>query len=139
MSVRLVMGDWAAMREQAEPIRIEVFVDEQQVPLEMEWDEFDVVSLHAIAWANDAAIGTARLLPDGHIGRLAVLRPWRGQGAGRALMLAMIDAARHAGHRRVVIHAQCHAENFYSRLGFTPEGATFMEAGIPHVAMVRVL
>lgn len=139
MTLRIQSGRWQELEALAAPIRLAVFVEEQGVPLEMEWDEFDAPSLHAIAWVNDQAVGTARLLPDGHIGRLAVLKSCRGQGVGRALMHTMIDAARTAGLARVVLHAQCHAEAFYRREGFEARGETFMEAGIPHVEMVRVL
>jgi len=133
MTLRIQIGGWGGLKVWAEPIRLAVFVDEQQVPLALEWDEFDAVSLHAIAWVGEMAVGTARLLPDGHIGRLAVLQPYRGRGVGSALMRTMIEA----GQGALVLHAQCHAVGFYEKLGFTVQGPPFMEAGILHVEMVK--
>jgi predicted GNAT family N-acyltransferase len=81
------------------------------------------------------AIGTGRLLPDGHIGRMAVLKAWRGQGAGRALLRALVEEARRRGDREVVLSAQIHALGFYRAAGFAPEGPVYEEAGIPHQSM----
>lgn len=141
--LQLELGDWGFARAQAAPIREAVFVHEQGVPVEMEWDEFDSVSTHAIAWQGQGsqrfAVGTARLLPDGHIGRMAVLKAHRGQGIGAAMLKALLAAAAEKGMPRVVLHAQCHAEAFYRRFGFEAEGETFLEAGILHVLMTRTL
>jgi predicted GNAT family N-acyltransferase len=80
-------------------------------------------------------IGCGRLLPDGHVGRLAVLAPWRGRGVGAALLARLVALAGETGHTRVVLNAQTHALPFYARAGFTPYGPVFEEAGIPHQAM----
>ena len=86
MSFRIVTGDWESVREDAQKVRIEVFVIEQNVPLELEWDEGDDVSTHAIAYDEQGqAVATGRLLPDGHIGRMAVIKPLRGRGLGREI------------------------------------------------------
>ncbi|SNS78392.1 Predicted N-acyltransferase, GNAT family [Noviherbaspirillum humi] len=136
MSIRIITGDWEAMKERARPIRHDVFVREQQVPVELEWDEMDAPSLHALALdAEGKAIGTARLLPDGHIGRMAVLKEARGRGVGSALLAALMQAARQQGVNEVVLSAQRHAESFYRRHGFEPYGAEYAEAGIPHIEM----
>ena len=120
-------------------IRREVFVVEQQVPETEEWDGMDASSRHVIALAaNGAAIGTGRLLPGGphaRIGRMAVLKPWRGRGVGRALLSELIAMAREAGFTETRLHAQTHALAFYRKHGYTPVGGEFMEAGIPHVEM----
>jgi predicted GNAT family N-acyltransferase len=117
-------------------VREAVFVVEQHVPLELERDEFDEVSLHALAETPAGeAIGTGRLLPDGHIARMAVLREWRGSGVGSALLRHLVQAAREAGLPGVVLHAQSQALEFYRRHGFRPEGQEFLEAGIPHQVM----
>ena len=108
---------------------------EQRVPAEIELDEHDVRCVHALAFADGKAIGTARLLPDGHIGRMAVLKAWRGRGAGRALLRALVEEARRRGDRRVLLSAQVHALGFYRAEGFEPEGAVYEEAGIAHQAM----
>lgn len=133
---RVKLSGWERARDDARTIRYEVFVREQNVPVELEWDEFDAASLHAVAYSADgAAVGTGRLLPDGHVGRMAVLRPWRGQGLGTALLQALLAAAQERGMTRVVLHSQTHAAGFYRRFGFLPEGAEYREAGIPHVTM----
>ena len=137
---RLRLADWTAAAPLVMPLRLRVFVDEQGVPPEMEQDEFDAVSVHAIA--TDAAgevIGTARLLPDGHVGRFAVAAPQRGSGVGERLLRALLDAAARRGHRRVVLHAQLTAEAFYAHYGFERTGDVFMEAGIAHATMARTL
>jgi predicted GNAT family N-acyltransferase len=138
--VRVEVLDWTAARVLAQPVRVTVFVVEQGVPAALEWDEHDAVSEHAIA--RDAAgtvVGTGRLLPDGHIGRMAVLREARGQGVGSALLEALMRRALERGMAMVVLNAQTRAEPFYARHGFTRVGATFIEADIPHVEMRRVL
>lgn len=137
---RVIAGNWEALEAQAFPIRERVFIQEQQVPAQMELDEFDPVSRHVIALGPDSLpIGTGRLLPDGHIGRLAVLPGWRGKGAGQALMDALLDEAAKASISQLALHAQTQAEGFYGAYGFAAAGAEFMEAGIPHRLMVRAL
>jgi len=133
LTVRL--GSWNELSAQASPIRFTVFVDEQKVPVELELDEFDPLSCHALALAGDEAIGTGRLLPDGHIGRMAVLAGWRGRGVGALLLQALIDEAQQRGMARVVLNAQTHALGFYARFGFVPEGEEYEEAGLPHRTM----
>lgn len=135
-AVRVELGDWAAMRSRAEPVRRAVFVEEQKVPAEIELDEFDAVSLHAVAFDGAGrVVGTGRLLPDGHIGRMAVLRQARGVGVGGALLAALMQAARARGDREVVLSAQTHAMPFYRRFGFVAEGDEYDDAGIPHRVM----
>ncbi|MHB0974044.1 MAG: GNAT family N-acetyltransferase [Thiobacillus sp.] len=121
-------------------VRRAVFIDEQGVPEEMEWDAHDAVSAHWLAIAEDGSpIGCARLLPDGHIGRMAVLPAWRGRGVGRALLAAILRAAQERGHRTLMLSAQTHAAGFYARAGFAVVGEEYEEAGIPHVAMRKSL
>ena len=133
---RIELGEWAAMRTWAVPIRSAVFVDEQKVPLEMELDAWDPRSVHAVAFdADAAAVGTGRLLPDGHIGRMAVARSARGSGVGSALLRALMDEARRRGHRFAVLSAQTHAIEFYRRHGYEVAGSEYLDAGIPHVDM----
>lgn len=136
---RIELLGWNEARAEAARIRTIVFVDEQRVPPEIEMDEKDVVSVHALAWADGRAVGTGRLLPDGHIGRMAVLREWRASGVGGAILERLVAEARRRGMGEVVLAAQTHALGFYARHGFAPFGDVFEEAGIPHQEMRRVL
>ena len=122
------------------PVRTEVFVVEQGVPAEIERDALDAVCRHAIARdAGGRVIATGRLLPDGHIGRMAVLRTARGAGVGGAVLQALIAEAARRGLPEVALNAQTHALAFYRRHGFEAVGEVFMEAGIPHRAMRRTV
>jgi predicted GNAT family N-acyltransferase len=132
-------ADWHADREILKALREKVFVDEQGVPPDLEWDEFDPLSWHVVATADGIPIGTGRLLPDGHIGRMAVLREWRGRGAGSALLRALMEIACTAGMQRVMLNAQTQAIPFYVRNGFRAEGTEFVEAGMLHRRMWRNL
>ncbi|GGC79031.1 GNAT family N-acetyltransferase [Vreelandella lutescens] len=132
-------GNWETLGEAASLIRRVVFIDEQRVPQEEEWDGRDADCLHFLAMLNGKPVGTARLLPDGHIGRVAVLSSARGTGIGYQLMEATIEAARAAGHTHAALSAQLHALAFYERLGFVAHGDVFMDAGIPHREMVLAL
>jgi len=135
----VVTGNWESLKERAQPVRVAVFVHEQNVPLDMEWDEHDAVSRHAVAFdgTGQRIIGTGRLLPDGHIGRMAVVADQRRHGVGRALMQALLEEARQAGQRELVLHAQTHAIAFYRGFGFVESGPEFLEAGIRHQCMRR--
>jgi predicted GNAT family N-acyltransferase len=138
-TVQVVLGSWDELAERAAPIRFRVFVDEQGVPMEMELDEFDPLSCHALALLGEHVVGTGRLLPDGHIGRMAVDAEWRGQGVGAALLSALIDEAGRRHVSVLALSAQTHALGFYTRFGFVPVGPEYEEAGLPHQAMERRL
>lgn len=130
-SVRL--ASWQEDQAALVTIRTQVFIMEQHVPEALEWDGEDAAALHLLAINSEGApIGTARLLADGHIGRVAVLGAWRGQGVGTALMHHILNMAQRQGHSEVFLDAQTAALEFYERLGFQGEGETFMDAGIPH-------
>ena len=132
--------DWEKAQPLALALRYDVFVHEQGVPPELERDEHDAVSVHAVARFQDGSVaGTGRLLPDGHIGRMAVSSNARGQGIGGRILEALVERARDLGHRRVVLNAQCHAQPFYLRHRFVAEGPIFDDAGIDHIMMTRVL
>jgi predicted GNAT family N-acyltransferase len=137
-AIEVRLGAWIDLRDEAAPIRYAVFVDEQKVPAEIELDDWDALSLHALALdAQGRVLGTGRLLPDGHIGRMAVLQSARGQGVGSALLRALLQAARARGDREVVLSAQTHAMPFYEKAGFIAEGDEYDDAGIPHRQMRR--
>jgi predicted GNAT family N-acyltransferase len=127
---------WECAAAELLAVRHPVFVHEQGVAAEREVDNLDPVSLHFLARDDQGApIGTARLLPDGRIGRVAVLMEWRRKGVGRALMAAALFGARERGDRRVTLHAQTHSLSFYESLGFVAHGDEFEEEGIPHREM----
>ncbi|MGE8249999.1 MAG: GNAT family N-acetyltransferase [Stenotrophomonas bentonitica] len=134
------IADYAVQQALLHGVRHTVFVSEQNVPAELEIDELDPLSDHALALDEHGhAIGTARLTPDQRIGRMAVLAAWRGKGVGQALLNALLDAARKRGWGEVSLHAQLHARDFYACNGFLPEGVEFEEAGIGHQTMRRRL
>ena len=133
---RILISDWRSDRQRLSQIRRGVFIEEQGVPEELEWDDDDAGAIHLLAVdADDTPIGCARLLPDGHIGRMAVLQSWRGKGVGRALLQKGLEVARAQGHAIVRLSAQTHAAGFYRRHGFIAQGDGYLEAGIPHLAM----
>jgi predicted GNAT family N-acyltransferase len=136
MKYQLTLGDWSTQQKDAQSVRYEVFVIEQRVPVELEWDDMDEQCLHAVAYDQQGcALGTGRLLPDGHIGRMAVRMAARGAGIGGAILEALMLKAKQRGDRAVLLNAQTHAEAFYRRYGFERDGEEFMEAGIPHIGM----
>lgn len=136
----LEAAPWSTEAARLRAVRQAVFVIEQNIPAELEWDEHDAASLHVLAVAGDGTpIACGRLLPDGHIGRMAVLSGWRGQGVGAAVLSMLIEMARDRGDAMVRLHAQTHAVPFYARFGFAPEGDEYLEAGIPHRTMARRL
>ncbi len=132
--------DYATGLAELRAVRETVFVHEQQVPLEEEWDALDPLCRHVIARdAEGTPIGTGRLTPEHKIGRMAVLREWRGRGVGDALLSALMAEARALGWATVTLNAQVSAEGFYARHGFVPFGDRFREAGIEHQSMQRKL
>lgn len=137
---RVEKVDYAGALPDLRRVREPVFVHEQQVPLELEWDELDPLCHHVLA-RDDAGrpIGTGRLTPQRKIGRMAVLQEWRGRGVGDALLSALMVQARELGWRELSLHAQVSAIAFYARHGFLPYGPRFEEAGIQHQSMKLLL
>jgi YbgC/YbaW family acyl-CoA thioester hydrolase len=138
------VGGWDELGEDAQGIRRAVFVDEQKIPAEMEWDGADPDCMHAVAYNRlGMPLATGRMLEHvpgvAKIGRMAALQPMRGSGVGRAVLDALMQSAREQGFREAVLHAQWSARQFYLRAGFVERGPVFDEAGIPHVEMVRAL
>ena len=127
---------WALDAPALRRIREAVFVTEQKVPLALEWDDRDPDAEHFLAEDEEGnPIGTARLLTDGQIGRMAVLKSWRHQGVGSALLRAVLDRADQPGRPRPFLNAQLSAKRFYEKHGFRTRGEPFTEAGIPHQRM----
>jgi YbgC/YbaW family acyl-CoA thioester hydrolase len=138
--VDLKLGTWEALKDLAAPLRTEVFVEEQEIPQDLEWDEHDVTALHALVVNKlGQPVATGRLLQPqpkiAQIGRMAVSKPLRGGSLGRMVMDAFIEAARKRGDHEVILHAQCSAEGFYRRMGFKAHGEVFQDAGIDHIEM----
>lgn len=130
--------DYAGGVDELRAVRETVFVQEQQVPIELEWDELDPLCVHVIARDETGRpIGTGRLTPEHKIGRMAVLPEWRGRGVGDALLLALIEQAAQRGWPELHLHSQTSAVGFYVKHGFVPYGERFMEAGIEHQNMRR--
>ncbi|MBR0872583.1 GNAT family N-acetyltransferase [Bradyrhizobium tropiciagri] len=140
MPASVLVCRWEEARERASAIRYSVFVEEQRVPVELEWDDMDATSWHALGFTGDGApVATGRLLPDGHIGRMAVLKSARGTGVGARVLDALMAKAAELGYPRLILNAQTHAEQFYARVGFERVGEEFEEAGIPHIEMRKRL
>lgn len=136
----LKLGSWDDLRDAASAVRQAVFVREQGIPQSLEWDEADAHCLHAVIFdARQQPVATGRLLPDGHIGRMAVLADQRRSGLGGQVLVALMEAARARGHDRVVLSAQVHALSFYRGHGFIAEGPVYDDVGIPHQDMSKVL
>jgi predicted GNAT family N-acyltransferase len=142
----VIAADWSRDHETLSQIRFNVFVREQGVPPEIELDAIDADSalvVHAIAYdAESQPIGTGRLILEGaapRIGRMAVLRQWRGSGVGKAILDLLCDEAKSRGYAAVLLHSQTHATPFYYKQGFLSHGDVFTEAGIPHQEMRRAL
>jgi predicted GNAT family N-acyltransferase len=138
------VGSWHDLQKLASPLRQQVFVQEQKVPADMEWDEDDATAIHAVAVNRmGKALATGRLLQHepgvGRIGRMAVQKQMRGTRLGRQVLDALMEAARERGDRQVILHAQCSAEGFYRRAGYSVQGDVYEEAGIAHINMVREL
>lgn len=137
---RIVDADYARDLALLRAVREPVFVQEQNVPLDMEWDELDPLSQHVLALDDGGRpVGTGRLTPDQRIGRMAVLPEWRGHGVGEALLHRLIEQAKALGYPAIELHAQVDAIGFYERNGFNAYGEDFDEAGIRHRHMRRTL
>jgi len=142
MNISIQITHWDEAKSHVMPIRREVFINEQQVPEELEWDEFDQGALHAIVKKEQEVIGTARLIIDGQeakIGRMAIKKDFRGQGIGQEMLEALVTKSLELHVTLIKLHAQVHAVSFYAKLGFEAHGEIFSEAGIDHVNMQKVL
>jgi YbgC/YbaW family acyl-CoA thioester hydrolase len=140
----LQVGGWNTLGTAAGQVRTEVFVHEQGIPKELEWDAEDNTAIHALVTNRlGQPLATGRLLQHspgvGRIGRMAVKKALRGTRVGQAVLEALIAASAQRGDHEVMLHAQTSAKGFYLRCGFTPRGEVYEEAGIPHIEMVQLL
>ena len=137
---QIVAATWKDHADVLGQVRRTVFIEEQNVPEELEWDDLDESCQHLLALdSKNNPIGTGRLCEHGYIGRMAVIKDWRGKGVGGALLRKLMDMARQSGNLKLVLNAQTSAAGFYARYGFSAEGDEFMDAGIPHLRMTRYL
>ena len=141
MTTRIERAHWSDTEDQKllRLIRTDVFIREQKVPESMEWDDLDRVCIHYLAWHDDVAVGCVRLIPDGHIGRMAVLPQWRNQGIGMQLLMACEQEARRRNVDKLLLSAQVHAIPFYEKAGYGLISDIYMDAGIPHRDMQKLL
>ncbi len=139
VNFKIVSGSWTQLQPFAKPIREFVFIQEQNIPVADEWDAQDAISLHFVVYDQAQPIATARLLQNHSIGRVAVLKAYRGQGIGKLLMQAMIQQAKLEQRKFLKLSSQVHAVQFYAGLGFTVEGEAYLDCGIPHIDMLLKL
>ncbi|MBD3671080.1 MAG: GNAT family N-acetyltransferase [Gammaproteobacteria bacterium] len=137
--IELVQTNWTQDREAIAGIRRLVFIEEQGVPEELEWDGLDADAIHLLARDSGRPVACARMLKDGHIGRMSVLKEYRRQGIGTRMIQRLVDLGREQSLAQVYLDAQVHATAFYERLGFQVMGNEFMDAGIPHRHMHQKL
>ena len=128
-------GRWDELQNDAKLIREQVFIQEQQIAVEDEWDAEDAVSVHFVVYDQDQPIATARLLQNNSVGRVAVLKSHRGVGIGKLLMQQIIQQAKHEQRKFLKLSSQVYAMQFYTGLGFKVEGEQYLDCGIPHIDM----
>ncbi len=139
-TLQIRLAGWEQDSAAIRAVRNRVFSDEQGISEALDFDGRDHECVQVLAQIGDGeAIGTARMLPDGHVGRIAVHKEWRGQGVGTRITEYLTDVARERGFAEIYLHSQAQAAEFYTRLGFEARGEIFMEAGIEHLLMVRIL
>lgn len=129
-------GSWDQLQQDAKLIRELVFISEQNIPEQDEWDDQDAISQHFVVYDHNQPIATARLLANNSVGRVAVLKAYRGQGIGRLIMLQIIAYAQAQKRPSLQLSSQVHAISFYEKLGFGIQGDEYDECGIPHIEMV---
>ncbi|KXO86016.1 GNAT family acetyltransferase [Acinetobacter venetianus] len=129
-------GSWDQLQQDAKLIRELVFISEQNIPEQDEWDDQDAISQHFVVYDHNQPIATARLLANNSVGRVAVLKAYRGQGIGRLIMLEIIAYAQAQKRPSLQLSSQVHAISFYEKLGFSIQGDEYDECGIPHIEMV---
>lgn len=136
---RVQSGHCDKLEQDAKFIRKQVFIIEQNIPEEEEWDDQDMISDHFVVYDQDQPIATARLLQNNSVGRVAVLKSYRGQGIGRMIMLEIIRQVHQQDRKFLQLSSQVHAISFYEKLGFSIQGDAYDECGIPHIKMQLVI
>ena len=139
MNTTTIICDYEPHTDDICAIRYKVFVDEQNVPEELEIDGLDGEAKHVLTFVDEGPIGTGRILSDGHVGRVAVLKNFRGLGIGKSIMKELIKCAQDLNLEKVWLSSQWHAHSFYLDLGFVCVGEIYKEAGIDHIKMFKTL
>ena len=135
MKYTIKVTQWEDDKTHLSEIRRKVFIEEQKVPEDLEWDDDDKSCVHILVTDNNTPIATGRIKMDGHIGRMAVLKSYRGKGVGSTVLKALIDFSKTLKMKSVYLHAQITAVPFYEKHGFKISSEEFMDAGIPHKSM----
>ena len=141
MNIEITEAGWSKHHEAMSAIRREVFIVEQHVPEDLEWDGLDVDCVHVLAQdiTQKRPVGTGRLVADGQIGRMAIHKDYRRMGIGHKILQHLLELAKRDGHTEVYLHAQLYIVDFYQQAQFEKTGDTFIDAGIPHIKMTRKL
>lgn len=137
-TITIKKADFESNSVEIKRIRTSVFIQEQNVPIELEWDELDKDAIHILAYYDNEPVATARLLKDGQIGRMAVLKPFRRRTIGKKMLNYLLQIAHNNSISNIFLSAQTQAMAFYKKNGFTVTGSEYMDAGIPHYKMMRV-
>jgi predicted GNAT family N-acyltransferase len=138
--IELIEGKWSDLKPQLVQIRTEVFIHEQHVPVYIEWDEFDEDAIHLLALdEKNQPVGCARILKHGRVGRMAVIKSWRGTGLGKLILDKAIEICRRLNMPKINISSQTHAIKFYEKAGFVITSEAYIDANIWHVDMVLTL
>ena len=138
-NIKIMQVTWACAQYDLSQVRTAVFIKEQQVEPDFEWDELDISALHLLALLDNQAIACLRIIDYQKIGRMAVLKPWRGLGIGNALLNEAINICKQQGSQKINLSAQTHAIGFYTKAGFKVISDEYCDVNIPHVDMQLIL
>ena len=138
-NTQILQVNWQGAENDLRIIRTKVFIEEQQVAPDFEWDEIDTTAVHLLAMSENLPIACLRIIKYQKIGRMAVLKDYRAMGLGMALLLEAIKICKKQGTKNIYLTAQTHAIGFYKRVGFKEVSAVYQDANIPHVDMQLIL
>jgi predicted GNAT family N-acyltransferase len=139
MKYNIKITHWDKDKQSLSDVRRKVFIEEQNVPEELEWDEFDKDCVHILVTDNNIPVACGRMKSDGQIGRMAVLQPYRNFGIGTEILKACLVYAKNHNINNIYLHAQTSAIGFYEKQGFEASSEEFMDANIPHKTMKKTI
>ena len=134
-NIKIEQVTWACAKQVLMQIRTDVFIDEQHVEPDFEWDELDLNAVHLLAQIDNKAVACLRIIDYKKIGRMAVLKPWRVLGIGKVLLVKAIEICNQQGSQQIILSAQSHAVGFYTKAGFEVISDEYCDVNIPHVDM----